>query len=72
MIICQDSPVEHLSKRRNEVVKSLKFACSFSSCMGPLIIVSPNIDLPMMANMKKRMISSTPREHSEGAESSKV
>ena len=72
MIRCQDSPVEQRIRSKKDVVKSRKFTCSFSSSYGSPILDMPKIDRPMIANMKKRIISKRPREPNEGAESSSV
>ena len=72
MIKCQDSPVAHLMRSRNELSKSRKFACSLSSSFGSPILTRPKIERPMIANMKKRIIRRSPREPSDGAESSSV
>lgn len=72
MIRCQDSPVEQRMRRRKDVVKSRKFTCSFNSSRGSPILDMPNIARPMIANMKKRMMSRRPSEPSEGAESRRV
>lgn len=67
-----DSPVEQRMSSKNEVEKSLKFACSFSSSSGSPIGAIPNYERPMIANMKNRIIRRSPREPSEDAESYKV
>ena len=72
MIICHDSPVEQRKSSKKLVLKSRKFTCSFSSCIGPLIYAKPNRERPITANMKNIMIKRRPSEPSDGAESSNV
>ena len=72
MIKCHDSPVEHRISKRKEVVKSLKLACSFSSKFGSPIFAIPKKERPIIANMKNKMIRSSPREPKDWAESRSV
>ena len=70
--MCQASPVAQRIRRKNEVKKSWKFTCSFSSSFGSPIRTMPKSVRPMIENIKKSMISNKPNDPKEGADSSSV
>ena len=54
------------------MVKSLKFACSFSSKFGSPIFTIPKKERPIIANMKNKMIRSSPSEPKDPDDSNSV
>ena len=71
MIEFHASPVEHLSRVKNEVPKLWKLTCLFISD-APSRSMRLNWDIPMIENMKMRSMRSRPSEAIAGAAEIKV